>query len=71
MWPWISSAKNVLSRFSVTAMLREQLALSHALSVKLESENMDLKAKVSEPNQSNKVKPNKASWDGQHQLFFL
>ena len=52
-------------------MLREQLALSHALSVKLESENMDLKAKVSEPNQSNKVKPNKASWDGQHQLFFL
>src|SRR5208282_2229883 len=46
MWPpWIS-IKSWLGKFSVTALLREQLALSEAKAAKLETENAELKAKI-------------------------
>lgn len=46
MWGWLLTIKSGLSRFSITAMLREQLALSESRAVKLDSENVDLKSQV-------------------------
>src|ERR1035437_2928434 len=46
MWAWLSSVKPALAKLSVTAMLREQLALEKARSSHLEAEDKDLKAQL-------------------------
>ena len=46
MWAWLGFGKHLAGKFSVTAMLREQLALSEARVTKLESDNAELKAKI-------------------------
>lgn len=43
---WKNWALKILGKFSVTAMLREQLALSDAQNAQLKSENDELKAKI-------------------------
>src|SRR6266446_10046687 len=55
MWAWVVTTKHALSKVSVAAMLREQLALEKAKGSKLESEVKDLKAQLA-TEQSNHSK---------------